>query len=167
MNGYIEPSFPLYEFEPEALAAPVPGAGPGGGARRRFWHWNGRVGAPAADVTLAWTDDAASVLVCTSADAFDTASARFRTAHLALGGTFLPPTGRPVDAGKTARRIERLRDDGGLWSPIPGLVPGTVGAEGADCEDFTLAYTLFEGGAVFVAAIGVPLARLAVRVADA
>ena len=159
MTGYVEPSFPLYEFEPDAPA--------GRAALRRLWHWNGLVGAPAADVTLAWSDGPAAALVCTSADAFDTPRARFFAAHLALGGTFLPAADRPEGASAIARRMAALRDDGNLWSPIPGLVPEAVRAEGAECNAFTLAYTLFDGGAVFVAAIGIPLQGLAIRIAGA
>ena len=162
MNGYIEPSFPLYEFEPGDAAGFSDSDSP---ARRWFRHWNGRVGEPAADVTLARADGPASVLVCTSADTFDAAYTRFSAAHLALGGTFLPAASRQAGATRIAIRMEGIRDDDGLWSPIPGLVPGSVRAEGADCDGFTLAYTVFDGGTVFVAAIGVPLERLAVRLA--
>jgi hypothetical protein len=167
MTGYIEPSFPLYEFDPGAPGVPAAASAADGAARRRFWHWNGLVGAPAVDVTLAWADGPASALVCTSAEAFDAPHARFVAAHLALGGTFLPAADRPAGATEIARRMEELRDDDGLWSPIPGLVPKVVRTEGADCDAFTLAYTLFDTGAVFIAAVGIPLRRLAVRVADA
>jgi hypothetical protein len=155
----------MYEFDPDD-------AGDGGAGRRRMVHWDGAIGEPAADVVLEWTNDEASVLVCTTDRIFDAAYARFRAAHLALGGTFLPAAGRPVGPTRIVRAMERLRDDDDAWSPIPGLVPeafhGTVTAtasESADCDGYALAYTLFDGGAVFVVAVGVPPERFRLRVA--
>jgi hypothetical protein len=157
VNRYIPPSFPLYEFASEASAD--------GAARRWFVHWDGRVGAPAEDVLLAWASGSASVLVCTTDRIFDRAYARYRAAHLALGGTFLPAASRPVGPTQIARAMEQLRDDDDAWLPIRGLVPGATRAEAAQDFGCTAAYTLFDGGAVFVVAVGIPLQHVRVRVA--
>jgi hypothetical protein len=157
VNRYIPPTFPLYEFAPETFTH--------GAARRWFVHWDGRVGAPAEDVLLAWASGSASVLVCTTGRTFDRGFARYRAAHLALGGTFLPAASRPADPTQIARAMERLRDDDDSWSPIRELVPGGTLAEAAQEFGCTVAYTLFEGGAVFVVAVGIPLEHISLRVA--
>jgi hypothetical protein len=155
----IPPSFPLFEFDPGHLR---PAA-----ARRWLWHWDGRAGAPAQGVVLAWAADAASALVCTTEEVVGAADARFRAAHLALAGTFLPQPDRPAGAARIVQEMMRLREDDDAWSPIPGLVPAVAYAEATEQKSYTLAYTLFEGGAVFVATIGVPVDRLKVRIARA
>jgi hypothetical protein len=158
MNGYIPPAFPLYEFVPKEPA--------GGTDRRSPAGWDGLVGAPAADVLLAWERGPASVLVRTTDRNFEGAYARVVAAHLALGGTFLPATLRPVGPARIMREIERFRDDDGLWSPIPGLVPDATRTEAAAADGYSIAYTQFDKGAVFVAAVGVPLEDLRVRIAQ-
>ena len=158
MNRYLPPSFPLYEFVPESSAA--------GEARRWLAHWDGRVGAPAEGVILAWERGSASVSVCTTNQKYDAAYARFRAAHLAIGGTFLPAALRPVGPTPIVREMERFRDDDGLWSPIPGLVPGATRAEAATGDGYAIAYTQFDGGAVFVTAVGVAPEHFRVRVAQ-
>ena len=154
---YIPPNFPLYEFVPRESAD--------GADRRWLAHWDGRVGFPAEDVLLAWERGSASVLVRTTNRVFDAAYARVVAAHLALGGTFLPAALRPVGPTRIAREIERFRDDDDLWSPIPGLVPGATRAEAAAGGGYSIAYTQFDQGAVFVAAVGVPTEHFRIRVA--
>ena len=158
MNHYIPPAFPLYEFVPRDSAD--------GAEQRWLAHWDGRIGAPAADVLLAWERGSASVLVRTTNRVLDAAYARFVAAHLALGGTFLPPARRPIGPTLIAREMERFRDDDGLWSPISGLVPGATRAEAAAGDGYSIAYTQFDEGAVFVAAVGVPPEDFRVRVAQ-
>lgn len=156
MNRYVPPSFPLYEFAPQDPAEDA-------AARRWPSHWDGQVGAPAADVVLAWESGPASALVRTTERVFEAAYARFLAAHLALGGTFLPAAMRPIGPALIAREMERLRDDDGLWSPLPGLVPGATRSEAGTGDGYSMAYTLFDGGAVFVAALGVAPERFRVR----
>jgi hypothetical protein len=158
MNRYIPPSFPLYEFAPEGRAD--------GPERRWLWHWDGRVSAPAADVILAWASGEATALVCTTSRVFDAAYARFRAAHLALGGTFLPAALQLSGSTRIVRAMERFRDDDSLWSPIPGLVPGATHAEAAAGDGYVIAYTQFDGGTASVTATGVPLEHFRVRVAQ-
>jgi len=158
MDSYIPPAFPLYEFVPRESAD--------GTDRRWLAGWDGLVGAPAADVLLAWERGPASVLVRTTSRVFDAAYARFVTAHLALGGTFLPAALRPVGPTRIAHEMERFRDDDGLWSPISGLVPGATRAEAAAADGYSIAYTQFDEGAVFVAAVGVRPENLRVRIAQ-
>lgn len=160
----IPPSFPVFEFAPEDPAAEDLVAG--GDARRWLWHWDGPVGAPAQGVVLAWAAGPASALVYTTEEVFDVSYARFHAAHLALGGTFLPRADRPDGASLIVQEMKRLRDDD-AWSPIPGLVPGATHAEATEQKAYTVAYALFEGGAVFVATIGIPADRLKVRIAPA
>jgi hypothetical protein len=157
MDSYIAPAFPLYEFEPRQSA--------GRTERRWMAHWDGLVGAPAEDVLLAWERGSASVLVRTTSRVFDAAYARFVAAHLALGGTFLPPTLRPIGPTRIAREMERLRDDDSLWSPTSGLLPDATWAEAAAGEDYSIAYTLFGEGAVFIAAVGVQPEDFRIRIA--
>ncbi|WP_034262667.1 hypothetical protein [Actinospica robiniae] len=157
MNRYVAPSFPLYEFASET---PDDGAG-----RRWFVHWDGRVGDPAEDVLLAWESGPARALVCTTSRVFDRADARYRAVHLAIGGTFLPTAGRPAGPTQIARAMERLRDADDAWSPARGLVPDATAAEVTQDFGCSAAYTLFDGGAVFVVAVGVPLEHVRVRIA--
>jgi hypothetical protein len=156
MDSYIPPAFPLYEFVPKESAD--------GTDRRRLAHWDGLVGAPAADVLLAWERGPASVLVRTTDRVFEGTYARVVAAHLALGGTLLPTVLRPVGPKRIVREIERFRDDDDLWSPIPDLVPGATRAEAAAADGYSIAYTQFDEGAVFVAAVGVPLEDFRVRI---
>jgi hypothetical protein len=157
---YIPPAFPLYEFSPEV--ADRRGAG---GERRWFAHWDGLVGEPAREVILAWSRGTATVSVCTSGDAYEPKRARFRAAHLALGGTLLPVPRRPPDAGEIAREMARLRDDDRCWTRYTGLLPDATYAEAASCDGYDVAYSLFGDGAVFVTAVGVPAQRFRIRVA--
>jgi hypothetical protein len=156
MNDYVRPSFPLYEFAPEGFEDSA--------AQRRLWHWNGQVGASAESVILAWTNGSASALVDTTRETYDATYARYLATHLALSGTFLPTANRPAGATQIAREMERLRDDDSLWLPIPGLVSGATHAESAICDGYALAYTLFDGAAVFIAAIDVKPADFKIRV---
>lgn len=157
MNRYVAPSFPLYEFVSETSDD--------GAGRRWFVHWDGRVGAPAEDVLLAWERGSDRVLVCTTDRVFDRAHARHRAVHLAIGGTFLPIADRPVGPTQIARAMERLRDDDEAWFPTSGLVPSATAAEATRHFGCSIAYTLFDGGALFVIAVGVPLEHVRVRTA--
>ena len=158
MNSYIPPAFPLYEFVPRKSA--------GSTDRRWLAGWDGLVGAPAADVLLAWERGPASVLVRTTNRVFEGTYARVVAAHLALGGTFLPAPIRPVGPTQIKREIERFQDDAGLWSPIPGHVPDATRAEVASAEGYSIAYTQFDEGAVFLAAVGVQPEDFRVRIAQ-
>jgi hypothetical protein len=169
MERYIPPAFRLYEFSAEAVEVRVGGngGGPGGGGRERRWfaHWDGAVDTPAEEVVLAWSRGSATVSVCTSGQQYDVRAARLRAAHLALGGTLLPIRRRPDGPVQVMREMERLRDGDRFWARYAGLVPGADYAEAAACEGYALAYTLFDGGAVFVTAVGVPAERFRIRVA--
>ena len=158
MNSYIPPAFPLYEFVPRKSA--------GSTDRRWLAGWDGLVGAPAADVLLAWERGPASVLVRTTNRVFEGTYARVVAAHLALGGTFLPAPLRPGGPTQIKREIERFRDSAGLWSPIPGHVPDATRAEAASAEGYSIAYTQFDEGAVFLAAVGVQPEDFRVRIAQ-
>lgn len=158
MNSYLPPAFPLYEFVPKKLANDT--------NRRWLAGWDGLTGAPAADVLLAWEKGPASALVRTTNRTFEGTYARVVAAHLALGGTFLPTALRPVGPTRIMREIERLRDDESLWSPLPGLVPNATYAEAAAADGYSIAYTQFNEGAVFIAAVGIPPEDFKVRIAQ-
>jgi hypothetical protein len=164
MERYIPPAFPLYEFSAEGADIRALGGGEAG-ERRWFAHWDGLVGAPAEEVILAWSRGRATVAVCTSGRPYEPRRARFRAAHLALGGTLLPIRRRPADATEIVRELERLRDGDRFWARYAGLLPGAAYAEAAACDGYAVAYTIFDGGAVFVTAVGVPAERFRIRVA--
>ena len=158
MNSYPPPAFPLYEFVPKEPADDTD--------QRRMAGWDGLTGAPAADVLLAWEKRPASALVRTTNRTFEGTYARVVAAHLALAGTFLPAALRPDGPTRIAREIERFRDDDSLWSPIPSLVPNATHAEAAAADGYSIAYTQFNEGAVFVAAVGIPPENFKVRIAQ-
>jgi hypothetical protein len=160
MERYIPPAFRLYEFSAEAVDVR------GGGAERRwFAHWDGFIGAPAEEVVLAWSRGAATATVCTSGQPYDVHAARLRAAHLALGGTLLPIRRRPAGPAEATREMQRLRNGDRLWARYTGLVPRATYAEAVACDGYALAYTIFDGGAVFVTAVGVPAERFRIRIA--
>ena len=72
MTRFVPARFALYEFDDrDQQAGPV---------RRWLNHWDGALGQPAEEVTLAWSVDDAVVLVCTSGRDYDDAEARSRAA---------------------------------------------------------------------------------------
>jgi hypothetical protein len=147
---YLPASFSLYEFDDTGWAGP---AGPAG--QRRFSHWDGPVGQPAEEVTLSWAADQATVLVCTSGRTYDDEYARYRAAHLALGGTTLPIPNRPDTAADIARELERFRDAPESWREAPAGLPGGSPLHTAVSAGFAVGYSLLASGAVFIAAVGV------------
>ena len=159
MQSYIPPAFSLYEFSAES-------AGVTGPERRWFAHWDGKIGEPAVEVVLAWSRGKASAAVCTSSAEYDRAGARLRAAHLALGGTLLPIRRRPQGPEEINQELARLRDGDRFWARTHGLVPEARRAEAAFCDGYALAYTRFDGGAVFIAAVGVRPEHFRVRVAE-
>jgi len=56
MYYYAPPQFGLFEFDDESLGLERPTG------RRWFGHWNGLVGEPAEEVTLAWSAGDATVM---------------------------------------------------------------------------------------------------------
>lgn len=159
VKHFIPAAFSLYEFDDAGRA------GPGGAAGRRwFSHWDGLIGAPAEEVSLGWAAGGATVVVCTSGRSYDDADARFRAAHLALGGTELPVARRPESAAATAREMERVRDAEDRWFEVPGVVPGGGPARAVAWDGFAVGYgRLAGGGIVFIAAVGVGPDRFRVR----
>jgi hypothetical protein len=109
-----EPLFVPAGFTPFEYDDDPGGSGPP--ARRWFSHWNGRIGRPAAEVALGWSDGRGTVLVATSGDAVDRETARYRLAHLALGGTEL--RARPPDLPPAAvpDLLRDVAEDDRRWS---------------------------------------------------
>ena len=142
MTRFVPARFALYEFaDRDQQAGPV---------RRWLNHWDGALGQPAEEVTLAWSVDDAVVLVCTSGRDYHDAEARSRAAHLALGGNTLPVANQSADVADTVREMECLS------STTPSLVPAQSrsGLAIHDHGDTRASdrYLLLDYGAVFFAA---------------
>ncbi|MEW2522699.1 hypothetical protein [Actinacidiphila alni] len=150
MHYFVPAEFDLYEFDDGGVPA-------GGGelAERRLVHWDGLIGEPAEEVQLRWSAGDRAVIVCTSGRSYDTAAARFRAAHLALGGDALPLPARPADPAATHRAMEDLARSP-LWS-------GTPEAETAALDGFSLAHRRVPSGTVLVAAVNLSPDRLPTR----
>jgi hypothetical protein len=157
VNHFVPAAFSLYEFDDTGWA------GPDGAARRWFSHWDGLIGAPAEEVSLGWSAGGAMVVVATSGRSYDDADARFRSAHLALGGIELPIPHRPESPAAVGQEMERLRDAEDLWFEVPGVSPGGPPARAVIGEGFTVGYIRLEGGIIFIAAVGVDPGRFRVR----
>jgi hypothetical protein len=161
MRYYAPPQFELFEFDDESL-----GLGPQS-SRRWFSHWNGLVGEPAEEVTLAWSAAGATVLVATSGRDEPTEFARLSAAHLALGGTLLPVSVRPSSAAAVHGEIERISATEELWTPGPVIAPGGAPSQVAAGNGFSIAYGNVDGVMVLLAAVGVHPDQFSVRkVAD-
>jgi hypothetical protein len=156
MIRYVPAAFDLYEFDDRDAADP----------RRRFLHWDGPVGSSAEEVILGWSRGGTSALVCTSGRPYDVLEARFRAAHVALGGNALAIPNRPPSAAAVARELERLRDTGEAWSPIPPLLPDASRTEAAVCDGFAIGYSIIKGGAVFIAAVGIAPSAFGIRAVE-
>jgi hypothetical protein len=158
VTRFTPATFSLYEFDDTGWA------GPGGvAARRWFSHWDGLIGAPAEEVSLGWAGDGAAVVVATSGRSYDDADARYRAAHLALGGSELPVPRRPESPAAVGREMERIRDAQDLWVEVPGVLPGGPPAWAVACDGFAVGYSRFNDGVIFVAAVGVGPDRFRVR----
>lgn len=153
---YVPPKFELYEFD----AGSVP---PGQPERRTFHGWNGPIGEPAEEVSLAWWAGDAAAFVSTSGRPNETRWARLSTAHLALAGESLRIPARPGTTGEVAQEIRRIAASAELWTPGPALVPGGTPADVAVCDGFCLAYSRIDTEMVLVAAAGVDAGQLRVR----
>lgn len=157
MYYYAPPRFELFEFDGESL-----GLGPRRG-RRWFSHWNGLLGEPAEEVTLAWSGDGATVLVTTSGRDEPTEFARLSAVHLALGGTSLPVPVRPGSAEAVNAEIKRISATGELWAPGPAMAPGGAPSQVAEGNGFSVAYSDAGGEMVLLAAVGVRPDQFSVR----
>ena len=157
MNYYAPPQFGLFEFDDESL-----GLGPQSG-QRWFSHWNGLVGEPAEEVTLAWSAAGATVLVATSGRDEPAEFARLSAAHLALGGTLLSAPVRPGSAEAVNGEIKRISATEELWAPGPVMAPGGAPSQVATGNGFSIAYTDVDGEMVLLAAVGVHPGQFSVR----
>jgi hypothetical protein len=158
VTSFVPAAFSLYEFYASGLADPgdVP-------ARRWFNHWDGLIGSPAEEVSLAWACGRAAVLVCTSGRSYDEADARAQAAHLALGGDALPIPRWPASTAGIVAEIERLGSAAELWSGITGVLPGAPAAEAAAGDGFAIADIRLSSGAAFIAAVGVDPRQFRIR----
>lgn len=141
-TNFVPARFALYEFDDCDQQA--------GSVRRWLNHWDGALGRPAEEVILGWSVDGAVVLVCTSGSDYDDAEARFRAAHLALGGNTLPVVKQSADVTDTVREMKRLSSTDQAWSQskaAPDLRFTTTAT-----PEFLTGYSLLDYGAVFFAA---------------
>jgi hypothetical protein len=107
MAHFVPATFDLYEFDDSDYASRT-----GRPGRRWFSSFNGLIGSPPQNVTLGWSDGAATVLIRTAErPPHDEADARTDAAHVALGGNELPIQRRPgaaIDTFAEMSRIARL-----------------------------------------------------------
>jgi len=155
-HRYVPPKFELYEFDGGSLP-------PGQPERRTFHSWNGLIGEPAEEVSLAWWAGPAAAFVSTSGRPNEAQWARLSAAHLALAGETLRIPARPGTTGEVAQEIRRIAASAELWAPGPALVPGGSPADVAVCDGFCLAYSQLDAELVLVAAAGVDADQLRVR----
>lgn len=155
-HRYIPPKFELYEFD----GGPLPS---GRHERRTFHTWNGLIGEPAEEVSLAWWAGPAAAFVSTTGRPNEAQWARLSAAHLAYAGETLRIPARPDTAGEVLREIRRIASSAELWEPGPDLVPGGSPAYVAVCDGFCLAYSHVGAQMVLVAAVGVGADTLRVR----
>ena len=157
MNYYAPPRFDLFEFDEESAGLSTQSS------HRWFSHWNGLIGKPAEEVTLAWSAVGATVLVATSGRDEPTVFARLSAAHLALGGTVLPVPSRPGSTAAVQREIRRYSEAAELWAPGPVMAPGGSPSQVAAGDGFSVAYSRAGSETVLVAAVGIRPDRLRVR----
>jgi hypothetical protein len=106
-------------------------------------------------VSLGWSAGGATVVVATSGDSHEDADARFRAAHLALGGNELPVPRRPESPAAIAWEMDRIRDAQDSWFEVPDVLPGGVPAQAVVCDGFAVGYGALNGGIIFIAGVGV------------
>lgn len=148
MLHFVPAAFDLYEFDD----CDYPGS-PGRVAHRWFSGFNGPVGGPPQNVTLAWSDGICIVLVRTDEHPpWNTADVRANAAHVALGGTALLPQRGPSPAINTNAEISRIVTADGLWSHTSGVLPGGPDAQTIIWDEFNLGYLELDHSAVFIAA---------------
>jgi hypothetical protein len=157
-SRFVPALFDLYEFEDRTGAASQ-----GTTHRRWFSHFDGLIGAPAEEVILGWSNGDMTVLVCTSGRFYDEAEARFRAAHVALGGDALPLRHRPESPQATFREIHRIESADDLWFEAPGLLTDGPPAQAALADGFSIGYKRLDDGMIFTAATGVDPHQLKVR----
>ncbi|MFI1093757.1 hypothetical protein [Streptomyces sp. NPDC020917] len=157
LTFYVPATFDLYEFDDGSVAT-----GQSTPPKRWFVHWDGLIGAPAEEVILGWSAGDAVAMVCTSGGDYDRAGARFRAAHLALGGDALPIPGRPQGILATNQAMEELTTSG-LWTGSGDVPDHEVTAETAAADGFAIGHQRVGGCSVFIAAVNVEPARFAVR----
>ena len=161
LNLFVPAAFDLYEFDDRNVPT-------GRGAPRKRWfsHWDGLVGAPAEEVALGWSAGDAVAIVCTSGRHYDRAEARFRAAHLALGGDALPLGNRPEGPLATNQAINLIGSSPDLWTEAgDGADPGRT-TESAISAGFSIGYRKHKGGFVFIAAVNIDPALFNVHMVD-
>jgi hypothetical protein len=148
MTHFVPAAFDLYEFDDGNYPRSS-----GRTAERWSSGFNGRIGQPPQNVTLAWSDGIGTVLVRTDEHPpWNTADARGSAAHVALGGTALLPQRSPFPPTNTNAEISRIATAEGLWSRTSGVLPGGPDAQTIIWDEFALGYLELDDGAVFIAA---------------
>lgn len=154
---FVPAGFDLYEFDDGDVTA-ARSASP----RRWFVHWDGLIGAPAEEVMLGWSAGDSVAIVCTSGQRYDRADARFRAAHVALGGEVLPIPGRPQGPMATNQTMDGFRNSD-LWTGTGDASNPEVVAETAAAEGYSIGYQRLGEGIVFIATVNVESAQFRIR----
>lgn len=160
MQLFVPATFDLFEFDDRSVVSSRAST-----TSRWFSHWDGLIGSPAEEVSLAWRHGTSAALVCTSGRSYDQADARARAAQLALGNVDLSVPNRPEDPASTFEEIERISTTSQLWQEEAALIVGELTTEAAVLDGFMMAYQLLaSGGALFFAATALFPAESRVRV---
>lgn len=148
MTHFVPAAFDLYEFDDDNYPMSSDRT-----AQCWFSSFNGRIGQPPQNVTLAWSDGICTVMVRTDEHPpWNTADARKNAAHVALGGTALLPQRSPFSPTNTNAEISRIATAERLWSRTSGVLPEGPDAQTIIWDEFALGYLELDNGAVFIAA---------------
>jgi hypothetical protein len=159
MANYVPAAFTLYEFDDSTYPAPEVKQ------RERWFGWfNGLIGEPPQNVTLAWSDGVRRVLVQTHEHAaWDIADARSSATWVALAGTALMPEQADRNPRETPKEVERIAAADNLWFGIPDVIAGDANAEAIECDRFSLCSIQLDDTAIYIAATGLDPRRVKVR----
>jgi hypothetical protein len=160
MSHFVPATFGLYEFDDRHYPRSS-----GRIAQRWFSGFNGVIGEPPQNVTLAWSDGTRVVLVRTDEHSpWNTADARARAAHVALGGTALLPQRRPSSPAWTNAEINRIVNAEEIWNRASGVFGEGTDAQTIIWGEFALGYRETGDGAVFIAATHLDPGEFRIRI---
>jgi hypothetical protein len=147
VHYYIPATFHLYEFDDNRYSVVQ-----GRMAQRWFSGFNGLIGEPPQNVTLAWSDGVNTVLVRTDEHGpWDREDARANAAHVALGGTALLPERGHVEPDETTAEINKIVAANDRWVSVTDVLDGAEDAQVLVWDTFALCYLQINENAVYIA----------------